>query len=134
MKVEEIMTRKIEYIEADATVYDAIERMVDKRIRSLVVKPKGEEDVYGVITARDIAFKVIGKNLEPQKIKVWKITSKPLVCVDKDMSIEHVLALMEKFNIARVFVCGEKRTMGVVSILDVMAGSLIEKARGGRGV
>jgi len=128
MKVEEIMNKKIEYIEPEATVYDAIERLVDKRIRSLVVNPKDEQDVYGLITVRDIVFKIINKNLNPRKIKVGEITSKPLVCVTKDMPIEHVMALMEKFNIARVIVCEEKKVRGVVSLFDVMAGSLIEKA------
>lgn len=133
MKVEEIMNKKIEYIEPDATVYDAIERLVDKKIRSLVVNPKDEHDVYGLITVRDIVFKIINKNLNPRKIKVEEITSKPLVCVARDMPIEHVMALMEKFNIARVVVCEEKKVYGIVSIFDVMAGSLIEKARGNRG-
>ncbi len=131
MKVEEIMNKKIEYIGPDATVYDAIEKMVDKRIRSLVVNPRDEQDVHGLITVRDIVFRIINKNLNPRKIKVVEITSKPLVCVAKDMSIEHVMALMEKFNIARVIVCEEGIIRGVVSLFDVMAGSLIEKAREG---
>lgn len=128
MKVEEIMNKKIEHIEPGATVYDAIEKMVDKRVRSLLVNPKDEQDVYGLITVRDIVFRIINKNLNPRKIKVVEITSKPLVCVAKDMSIEHVMALMEKFNIARVIVCEEGKVRGVVSLFDVMAGSLIEKA------
>src|SRR4030042_6253437 len=131
MKVEEIMNRKIECIEPEAQVYDAIEKMVDKRIRSLLVNPKDEQDVYGLITVRDIVFKIINKNLNPRKIKVGEITSKPLVCVTKDMPIEHVMALMEKFNIARVIVCEEGKVRGVVSLFDVMSGSLIEKAREG---
>ncbi|MEW6327297.1 MAG: CBS domain-containing protein [Thermodesulfobacteriota bacterium] len=132
MKAEEIMNKKIEHIDPEATVYDAIEKMVDKRIRSLLVNPKDEQDVYGLITVRDIVFKIINKNLNPRKIKVEEITSKPLVCVTKDMPIKHVMALMEKFNIARVVVCEEKKVYGIVSIFDVMAGSLIEKAREGR--
>jgi len=134
MKAKEIMTRKIEYIKFDATVYDAIEKMVDKRIRSLVVKPRDEQDVYGIITVRDIVFRVIGKGLDPQKIKVDEIASKPLICVDKDIDIEHIISMMEKFNIARVFICEKKKILGVVALLDVMGGSLIEKARGGKVV
>ena len=131
MKAKEIMNRKIEYIKFDATVYDAIEKMVDRRIRSLVVKPRDEQDVYGIITVRDIVFRVIGKGLDPQKIKVGEIASKPLVCVDKDIDIEHISSMMEKFNIARVFICEKKKILGVVALLDIMAGSLIEKAKGG---
>ena len=131
MEVEEIMVKKIEYIEPGATVYDAIEKMIDKRIRSLLVKLKDKKDVYGVITIRDIVFKVIGKDLDPNKVKVEEIASKPLVCVDKDMSIEHVIKLMEKSNIARVFVSEEGEILGVVALLDVMAGSLIKRVREG---
>jgi len=131
MKVEEIMNTKIEFIEANATVYDAIEKMVDKRIRSLVVKPRDENDVYGVITVRDIVFRVLNKNLDPNKVKIEEIASKPLVCVDKDIDIEHVIGLMEKFNIARVFVCEKGNLLGVVALLDVMSGSLIKRVRGG---
>jgi CBS domain-containing protein len=134
MKVEEIMTTKIEYIDADATLYDAVEKMIDKRLRCLVVKPKNEKDVFGVITGRDIVFKAIGKNLDLARVRVEEIAEKPLVCVNKQMDLEHVISMMQNFNIARVFVCDGAEMAGIVSIMDVMAGSLIDRAKGGRGV
>ncbi|KPJ65239.1 MAG: histidine kinase [Syntrophobacter sp. DG_60] len=127
MRVEEIMVKKIEYIEPDANIYEAIEKMIDKRIRSLVVKPKDEKDVYGIISLRDIVFKVISKDLDPNKVEVEEIASKPLVCIDKDMSIEHATKLMEKFNIARVFVSKEREILGVVALFDIIAGSIKER-------
>jgi len=132
MKIDEIMVKKLESVEANAPVYDAIEKMVDRRIRSILVKPKDEKDVYGIVTARDIVFKVIGKNLDPSKIRVEEIASKPVICVNRDMEIEHVINLMNKFNIARVFIHEGKEIIGVVSLLDVMAAALIERAKGGR--
>ena len=131
MKIQEVMVKKLESIGPDATVYDAIEKMVDKRIRSLLVRPKDEKDVYGVVTVRDIVFKVIGKNLDPNKIRIEEIASKPLISIDKDMDIDHVISLMNKFNIARVFVFDGKEIVGVASLLDIMAAALIERARGG---
>jgi CBS domain-containing protein len=131
MKIEEIMVKKLESVEANAPVYDAIEKMVDRRIRSILVKPKDEKDVYGIVTMRDIVFKVIGKNLDPNKIKVEEIASKPVISIDKDMDIDHVISLMNKFNIARVFVSGGKEIIGVASLFDIMSAALIEKARGG---
>ncbi len=132
MKVQEVMIKKLETIEANAPVYDAIERMVDRRIRSLLVKPKDEKDVFGIVTARDIVFKVIGKNLDPNKVRIEEIASKPVISIDKDMDIDHVISLMNKFNIARVFVSEGKDIIGVASLLDLMAAALIERARGGR--
>ena len=70
MKVDEIMTKKLEIISAEASIYDAIERMIDKRIRSLLVKPRDEHDVNGVITVRDIVHKALGKSLDLNKTKV----------------------------------------------------------------
>jgi len=132
MKIDEIMVKKLESVEANAPVYDAIEKMVDRRIRSILVKPKDEKDVYGIVTARDIVFKVIGKNLDPNKIRIEEIASKPVISIDKDMDIDHVINLMKKFNIARVFISEGKEIIGVASLLDILSGALIERARGGR--
>jgi len=133
MKVDEIMTKKLETIEADAPVYDAIEKMIDKRIRSLLVKPRDEKDVSGVITVRDIVYKALGKNLDLNKTKVGEITSKPLVCIDKGMDVKDAISLMTKFNITRVFVSDGKKIIGIVSLLDVMSAALIKRAREGHG-
>lgn len=133
MDIMDIMTTKIEYIDAEASVYDAIEQMVDKRIRSLLVRLGPEEDSLGVITVRDIAYEVIGKGLDPQKIAVGEITSKPLICVQPDASLAQVLALMQTSYISRVVVCHEQKPCGVISILDVVRGALIDRARTGHG-
>lgn len=131
MKIVEIMTKKLETIEADAPVYNAIEKMIDRRIRSLLVKAKDEKDVHGVVTVRDIVNKALAKNLDLNTTKVGEISSKPLVCVDKDMDIEYAVNLMSKFNITRVFVNDGKEIIGIISLLDVMSAELIKRAREG---
>ncbi|MEM3390912.1 MAG: CBS domain-containing protein, partial [Archaeoglobaceae archaeon] len=68
MNVEEVMNKRVEFVEANATILDVIERLVNRRIRSVVVKPKDERDTYGVITVRDVVFKCLAKNLDPQKV------------------------------------------------------------------
>jgi CBS domain-containing protein len=130
MKIYEFMTTRIEYIDAEQSVYDAIERMVDRRIRSLVVKFEGVDKSPGVITARDVVFKVIAKGLNPREIKLWKIASRPLLCLDKNEELENAAALMEQSNITRVYVCDGPKIIGVVSLLDTLAASLIARARG----
>lgn len=134
MKVEEIMTTKVEYIDAEATLYDAVEKMIDKRLRCLVVKPKNDKDVFGVVTSRDIVFKAIGKNLDLARVRVEEIAEKPLICVNKQMDLAHVISMMQNFNISRVFVCEGNDMAGIVSIMDVMGGALIDRAKGGRSV
>ncbi|MCX8030821.1 MAG: CBS domain-containing protein [Thermodesulfovibrionales bacterium] len=133
MKVEEIMVRKIEFIDSTASLFDAIEKMIDKRLRSLVVTPKEESDVYGVITVRDIVFKAIKQNLDLNKTKVYEVANKPVVCVNRVMDIKHAINLMDKFNIARVFVCDNMQIIGIVSLMDILNAFLIMRARGDYG-
>jgi CBS domain-containing protein len=130
MNLEEFMTTKIESIEADRSAYDAIEKMVDRRIRSLVVRFPGKESEDGVITARDIVFRVLAKRINPKNIKVSVIASKPLVCADSNASLDDVIRIMEESNVARIFVREEKKIIGVISLLDLMAATLIIRARG----
>ena len=130
MKVHEFMTTKIEFIDASKTVYDAVERMVDRRIRSVVVRFTGKGGDYGVLTSRDIVFKVLAKGTNPKKVKVSEIASKPVACIDKDMDFDDAATAMERLNIARLFVCDEGKIIGLISLLDVMAAELVTRARG----
>jgi len=130
MRVDEFMTTRIESIGGDRSVYDAIEKMVDRRIRSLLVTFSEKDSDYGVITARDIVFKVFAKGNNPRDTKVSQIASKPIVCVNRELDVTEVPSLMEGSHIARVFVCEDKKIVGVVSLLDIMAASLIIRARG----
>ncbi len=130
MKLEEFMTTKIKFVDADQSLYDAIEKMVDRRIRSLIVNFPGNPPDYGVITARDIVFKVLAKGINPKDIKVSEIASKPIVCIDRNTKVYDASKLMEEYNIARVFVCEKEKIIGVVSLIDIMDASLIMRARG----
>jgi len=133
MNVTEFMTTKIESIEADQMVYDAIERMVDRRIRSLLVIFPGDAKNAGVITARDVVSRVLAQNKDSRAVKVADIASRPIVCIDKDTTLDKAVGLMEARGIARVFICDRDAIIGVLSMLDVMAGVLIMRARGDHG-
>ncbi len=130
MKVHEFMTTKIEFIDADGSVYEVIEKMVDKRIRSLLVKLSKKNNDYGVITARDVVFKVMAKSIDPKNIKAREIASNPIVCIDQDMDFNEAATLMKKANISRLIVCDAKKIVGVVAMMDVMSAALIKRARG----
>lgn len=129
MKLQEIMTRKLESIASNATVYEAIEKMVDKRIRSLLVRASHPSETDGVVTARDVVFKVLAKGLHPMQIRVGDIACRPLRCVSQDETVEKVTALMEQANVARVFVCDQGKIVGVVALMDIMQATLIDRAR-----
>ena len=132
MKIHEFMTTKIEAIDSDRSVYDAVEIMVDRHLRSLAVRmpgKPGKAPIDGVVTARDVVFKVLARGINPRTAKVSEIASRPIVCIDQEMDIDDAATLMEKSNIARLFVCDGEKVVGVISLLDIMAAELIARAR-----
>jgi CBS domain-containing protein len=137
MQVHEFMTTKVESIDAERSVYDAVEIMVDRHLRSLAVRASGgkpgKTSIEGVVTARDVVFRVLAKGISPKNVKVSEIASKPIVCIEQEMDIEDAATLMEKSNIARLFVCDGEKVVGVISLLDVMAAELVSRARGNHG-
>lgn len=119
------MNRRIALIDPDATALDAIECMVDNKIRSVVVKPDGDGN-HGVLCIRDIVFRCLSEGSEPRRIKVKEIATMPLVYVKEDMDLEEALELMRKYNIARVFVKDEKKVVGVVALMDIVVACMSE--------
>ena len=120
MKVEDIMNRDLVFIDGNASVKDAIELMLERRIRSLLVKPRNERDSYGIITVRDIVFGVFANELKPEDVRVEDIASKPIVTVSKGTELKDVIRFMKRFNIARVFVLDNGKIVGVVALMDIM--------------
>ena len=120
MRVEDVMNERLEFIDANSSVKEAIDLMLEKRIRSLLVKPRNEMDCYGVITVRDIVFGVFANDLKPEDVRVGDIASKPIVTVPKGTELMNVVRFMKRFNIARVFVLDDGKIVGVVSLMDVM--------------
>jgi len=130
MHLQEFMTTRIESIDCEKSVYDAIEKMVDRRIRSLVVVFPGNETEYGVITARDIVFKALAQGIDLKKTKASDIASRPLFCLDKNIGLDEMARSMEEADVARIFVCDGKKIIGVVSLIDLMTATLVRRARG----
>jgi len=130
MKVKEFMTRKVEFIDNNQSVYDAVEKMVDMRIRSVLVRFSGMDQESGVITARDVVYKVLAKGLDPSTVRAKDAATRPLVCVDENVSLDEAASVMQERSVSRLFVCRSHQIVGIVSLMDVMAAELVKKARG----
>ena len=129
MNIQEFMTAKVAEIDAQASVYDAVERMVDRRICSLVVRYDNTPQNSGVITARDIVYRVFAKGKDPLSTRVGDIASRPIVSVGLEATFQQVVEMMEARHVARVFVCDGEAPVGVVSMMDILAVQLVERAK-----
>lgn len=120
------MTQGVEKIDANKTVADAMKRMMELHITSLIVDKRGDEDSYGIITRKDVIAKVIAEKLEPSKVKIARIMSKPIITVHPDDDISSVAKLMAKTNIRRFPVHNGHDLVGMISNSDIFRAVAIE--------
>jgi len=127
MKVSEVAITEIEKISPNAKFSEAISLMLKEGIRSLIVIPESGEDVYGIVTVRDVVYKVLAKGLNPNEIKVKSIATKPLVSIDTHCNVTHAASLMANLNLARLVVTESGRMVGIVTLVDILRASKIHE-------
>src|SRR5438045_8600995 len=79
-------------IEADATVFEAVKRMVESNVGSLLVSDGGQH--VGIITERDYLRRVALGRRDDETTPVRDVMSSPLVVVTPDTSLDECMAVM----------------------------------------
>jgi CBS domain-containing protein len=105
-------------IDPDATVYNAIKKLADENIGSLVVMD--DEKIVGIVTERDYARNVILKGKASPTTLVKDIMSTRVVCVGPEQSVEECMAVMTDKAIRHLPVLENKQLVGMVSIGDLV--------------
>ncbi|WP_428395594.1 CBS domain-containing protein [Lichenicoccus sp.] len=127
MNVSEVMSRDVEFIEADATVQAAAELMGEIDVGALPVG--GPERVVGVVTDRDILYRVVARGLDPATTRVRDVLSRPVVaCRDED-TVLAVMDMMAANHIRRMPVRGDdEHVVGWITLADLSRRLLVENA------
>ncbi len=106
-------------IEASATVYEAVAKMVEGNVGALLVY-EGEM-LAGIVTERDYLRRVAVEGRDERTTPVREIMTRELVYVGPEASIDECMAVMTERRIRHLPVLGEERTvLGIVSIGDVV--------------
>ena len=118
-KVLEGKGSEVLQIDADATVFDAIKRMVEANVGALLVTERGS--VAGIITERDYLRRVTLEGRTERETLVREIMTTPLVYVTPETSIDECMAVMTERRIRHLPVFSDGRELvGIVSIGDLV--------------
>ncbi len=110
---------RIETIEPNASVLDAVQRMNDRRIGSLIVC---ERDVpVGIFTERDVLMRVVAVFADPRTTLVEVVMTRDLVTIAPDTSIAEAMALITHRRCRHLPVVEGGRLIGLVSSGDLTA-------------
>jgi CBS domain-containing protein len=112
-------------IDPDDSVYQAIERMAEKRVGALVVM--SDEKLVGIVSERDYARKVILKGRSSQETPVHDIMTSKVYCARLEQSVEECMALMTQKRVRHLPVLDGNRVDGVISIGDLVKSIIAEQ-------
>ncbi len=112
-------------IHPDATVFDAIAKMAEKDIGSLVVM-EGDEFV-GIITERHYARNVVLKGKTSPATPVRDIMERHVVIAGPELSVDQCMALMTEKRERHLPVFEGKKLVGTVSIGDLVKSTISDQ-------
>lgn len=115
----DVMTKHVVDIEATATVAQAIEKMKEWNVSSLLVERKSDADTWGFMTETDVIEKVVAKGLDPADLYVHEIMTKPVITASPNSSLQECAGLLARADIRRVLVYDGKNIVGIVSSSDI---------------
>ena len=113
-------------IDPDATVFDALAKMAEKDVGSLIVMDR--EKLIGIITERHYSRSVILKGKTSPTTLVREIIERNVVHVRPDQSMELCMALMTERRVRHLPVLEGDKVIGIVSIGDLLK-SIISKQK-----
>jgi CBS domain-containing protein len=124
MNVASLCDREVVGIPASASIHDAAALMCEEHVGSLVVVT-GEEPskVVGILTDRDLALDVLGRQALPDRsLCAGDLAKAPPVAVRSSASLQEAVTAMEQAGVRRLLVVDDDGgVVGVVAAEDLLA-------------
>ena len=120
-QVSEILDEKgkeVLRIDGGASVFEAVKRMVEANVGSLLVAEGGK--ITGIVTERDYLRRVALERRSDKDTAVREIISSPLIVTTPQTTIDECMAVMTDRRIRHLPVVDGGEVVGVVSIGDVV--------------
>ncbi|OHC01349.1 MAG: hypothetical protein A3H23_00470 [Planctomycetes bacterium RIFCSPLOWO2_12_FULL_40_19] len=119
-RVKDVMYAYVANIHGITKVSDALSIMKEENIQTILVRPRNNEDVYGLITLRDIARKVIAAGKRLDDVHAYEIMTKPVLTVDVNMPITYAARFLTNFNVSWAPVMENGELVGMVSLMGIV--------------
>jgi CBS domain-containing protein len=118
LKVEDVMVEDVISVSEKATVKEAAVLMEENEIGCLVVVNNGKP--VGIVTETDMVKRVVLGPADPEKTKVKKIMSRPLVFGNPQMDVDTASKIMRKRKIKKLPIIEKGRLVGLVTTTDIV--------------
>ena len=82
----------------------------------MLIEPRDDSDIYGIMTLKDIARKVNAHRRKLHEAHVYEIMSKPLLSVTSDIPIPFTARFLTNFSVSYAMVIENNEIAGMVSL------------------
>lgn len=117
-RIRDYMVKDVVTADVEDSAVEAAKTMLSKGVGSLIVLEKGRPK--GIVTERDLVQRVMGKDIDPAKIKIAEVMSRPLITVDPDAFIEEAVKIMVDNGICRLAVIRNDIIYGIFTARDLI--------------
>lgn len=105
-------------IDAGETVFEAVRRMVDANVGSLLVTDRGT--ICGILTERDYLRRVAVEGRTSRTTAVREIMTAQVLAVHPEADVAECMALMTEKRLRHLPVVDQGKLVGLVSIGDLV--------------
>ena len=117
--LEGILTnQRLVIISQNSSVFEAAVTMLENKCGALLVCDS-KNSLLGIITERDLTFRVIPKNLDPKKTSVSKIMTKNVDTISPEKTTIDAIQMMKKKGFRHLPVLDKKKIVGILSMRDL---------------
>ena len=117
--VSELMHRDVTFIKEHVSLLDAVKKMQEFNVSSLIVESADRSEGYGIVTRKDLINKVLDAEPHDQFVLVKDIMSRPIITVPPTLSVLASVKLMKRCNVRRVPVFDGGEIVGILSNSDI---------------
>jgi len=126
--IHEKASDRLVWVDAGATVADAVARMADERVGAILIKT--EDGLFGgIFTERDLLIRVVNGGRDPKTTLISMVMTRDVRFVSPGTSVEAALSLMHVNRHRHMLVIDGPKVHGLVSIGDLVR-HLIEHGEG----
>ena len=125
--VTDMMDKNIILLDELTSINETAKIMESKGASSVLVKDSNSGSIKGIVTERDILYRVVAKNVGTFKANISTILSSPVITVDKDTPAIEAIKLMRKKGIRRLPVLDNGSIVGIVTLMSMVGNTLNEK-------
>jgi len=129
-RVKDMMITDVVTIEGSATLMEALELMLARKVKSAVAPPRHDHDPYAIVTFTDIARKVLAEDEQISMLNVFDVMSRPAYSAEPEWDIRYAAAMMVKLGVSKLIVTEGGKLVGIVSLSDLVR-SVSGFAKGG---